>query len=56
MNVLSVISNTPEWMAVRALHDTASEAPAANGKSRYTSRSDLMKQKDTVFLIVFMLK
>lgn len=47
MNVLSVVSNTPEWMAVRALHDTASEAPAAHGKSKYTSRSDLMKQKAT---------
>lgn len=47
MNVLSVVSNTPEWLAVRALHDTASEAPAANGKSKYTSRNDLMRQKAT---------
>ena len=47
MNVLPVVSNTPEWMAVRALHDTASEAPAANGASKYTSRSELMRQKAT---------
>lgn len=47
MNVLSVVSNTPEWLAVRALHDTASEASAANGKSKYTSRNDLMRQKAT---------
>lgn len=47
MNVLTVTPNTPEWMAVRAIHDTASEAPAANGKSKYTSRNDLMRQKAT---------
>lgn len=47
MNVIPVVSNTPEWMEIRALHDTASEAPAAHGKSKFTSRTDLMRQKAT---------
>lgn len=47
MNVLPVVPNTPEWMAVRALHDTASEAPAALGQHKYQSRTALLKQKAT---------
>lgn len=47
MNILPVVTNTPEWMAVRALHDTASEAPAALGLSKYQSRAALLKQKAT---------
>lgn len=47
MNIIETSQGSPEWMAARALHDTASEAPAAHGQSKYTSRADLMKQKAT---------
>jgi len=36
-----------EWLKLRESFDTASEAPASQGKSKYTSRSDLLKQKST---------
>jgi len=42
-----VIQNTPPWLALRATHFTASEAPAALGVSRYVKRSDLLRQKAT---------
>jgi predicted phage-related endonuclease len=36
-----------EWLKLREGFDTASEAPASQGKSKYTSRSDLLKQKSS---------
>ena len=36
-----------DWLKLREGFDTASEAPASQGKSKYTSRSDLLKQKAT---------
>jgi predicted phage-related endonuclease len=42
-----VQQGTEAWNALRAQHDTASEAPAALGQSKYTPRSELLKQKKT---------
>lgn len=42
-----VQQGTEAWNALRAQHDTASEAPAALGQSKYTQRSELLKQKKT---------
>ena len=36
-----------DWLKLREGFDTASEAPASQGMSKYTSRSDLLKQKAT---------
>lgn len=47
MKVLNLSQGTPEWHEARAKHFTASEAPAMAGVSKYTSRSDLLKQKKT---------
>jgi putative phage-type endonuclease len=47
MNVHDVIQGSAEWGALRASCFTASEAPAMAGVSKYTSRSDLLKQKYT---------
>lgn len=47
MNVVQVIQGSPEWLRLRQSYFTASEAPAALGKSKYQSRSDLLKQKAT---------
>ena len=47
MQIHSVIQNTPPWLKLRATCDTASEAAAANGQSKHTRRSDLLKQKHT---------
>jgi putative phage-type endonuclease len=47
MNIINVRQGSPEWLAVRAQHFTASEAPAMMGLSKYQSRSDLLKQKAT---------
>lgn len=47
MNVLHIKQGSLEWLAVRARHDTASEAPAAIGVSKYTSRDELLRQKAT---------
>lgn len=47
MQTLDLIPNTPEWLAARRNYDTASEAPAMMGSSKYLSRSDLLKQKKT---------
>lgn len=48
---MNIIENAQQgsavWLAIRAQYDTASEAPAACGVSKYTSRSDLLKQKST---------
>lgn len=47
MNVYEVVQGSTEWGALRASCFTASEAPAMAGVSKYTSRSDLLKQKYT---------
>lgn len=47
MNVHEVTQGSTEWGALRASCFTASEAPAMAGVSKYTSRSDLLKQKYT---------
>lgn len=38
---------SPEWLALRTGYPTASEAPAAQGVSRYQTRSELIRQKAT---------
>jgi len=43
----NIQQKTPEWFKLRASHDTASEAPAALGVSKYQTRSALLKQKNT---------
>lgn len=48
MKVLEgIIQGSDEWLAIRAKHNTASEAPAVMGASKYMSRSELLKQKAT---------
>lgn len=47
MNITPVQQGSQAWLELRHTHDTASEAPAALGQSKYTSRTDLMKQKAT---------
>lgn len=47
LNIINVLQGSEDWLKIRASHDTASEAPAANGKSKYTTRTDLMHQKHT---------
>lgn len=47
MNITPVQQGSQAWLDLRRTHDTASEAPAALGHSKYTSRTDLMKQKTT---------
>lgn len=41
----NVKQGSPEWLALRADYDTASEAPAMMGASKYMTREDLLKQK-----------
>ena len=43
----SVIQGTPEWRALRADYDTASEAQAMMGASPYMTRDELLQQKFT---------
>lgn len=45
METLDLIQGSPEWLAARAKHFTASEAPAMLGLSKYQTRNDLLKQK-----------
>lgn len=47
MKVHNVHQGSPEWLALRASHFTASEAPAMMGASKYQSRADLLTQKKT---------
>lgn len=47
METTSAIQGTPEWHALRAKHFTASEAAAMLGTSKYTTRSELLRQKAT---------
>lgn len=48
MNILkNVLQGTKEWLSIRASHFTASEAPAAFGRSLYLNRNELLQQKAT---------
>ena len=47
MKVLNIQQGSPEWLAARAKHFTASEAPAMLGLSKYVSRNELLRQKAT---------
>lgn len=47
MKIINVTQGSPEWHALRANHDTASEAPAMMGKSKYMTRTALLEQKST---------
>lgn len=47
MNIANVQPNTQAWLDLRKNYDTASEASAALGVSKYTSRTALMHQKVT---------
>ncbi|WP_278384323.1 YqaJ viral recombinase family protein [Alteromonas mediterranea] len=48
MNFLTdLVQGSKEWKEVRKQHFTASECPAMLGLSKYTTRSELLKQKAT---------
>ena len=47
MEIINVIQGSPEWAAARAMHFCASEAAAALGLSKYTTRAELLRQKAT---------
>ena len=47
MQTHDIQQGSPEWHDFRSTHDGASEAPAALGKSKYQSRTDLLAQKKT---------
>lgn len=47
MIIHEVVQGSPEWDALRAAHDTASEASAMMGASKKTSRSELLRMKAT---------
>lgn len=47
MTIHDVQQGSPEWLALRAEHFTASEAPAMYGVSKYQTRTDLLQQKKT---------
>lgn len=45
MIIIPFKQGTPEWLAVRDLHDCASDAPAMMGASKYQSRNDLLRRR-----------
>lgn len=47
MKILSVEQGSAGWLAARAKHFCASEAPAVMGASKYCTRSELLRQKAT---------
>jgi putative phage-type endonuclease len=47
MQVIDAIQGTPEWLAHRATHFNASDAPAMLGCSPYMTRQQLLQQKKT---------
>lgn len=47
MNIIHAPQGSAEWLAVRAKHFTASEAPAMMGASKYQTRAELLRQKHT---------
>lgn len=47
MKTHELIQGTPEWMAYRAAHDNASDAPAMMGESSYKTRDQLIAEVAT---------
>jgi len=47
MKILTVVQGSPEWLAARALHLCASDAPAMMGASNHMKRDELLRQKAT---------
>ncbi|WDH24999.1 YqaJ viral recombinase family protein [Pseudomonas chlororaphis] len=47
MKIHNVVQGSAEWNALRAQHDTASEAPAMMGVSKYQTRTELLTVKKT---------
>ncbi|SDY29816.1 YqaJ viral recombinase family protein [Pseudomonas sp. NFIX28] len=47
MKIHNIVQGSAEWNALRAQHDTASEAPAMMGVSKYQTRTDLLTVKKT---------
>ena len=47
MKIHNMIQGSPEWNALRAQHNTASEASAMMGASKKTTRSELLRLKAT---------
>ena len=47
MITVAALQGSQEWLAARAKYFTASEAPAMMGASKYTTRSELLRQKAT---------
>lgn len=47
MKIHNLIQGSPEWNALRAQHNTASEASAMMGASKKTTRSELLRLKAT---------
>lgn len=47
MKIHNVAQGSPEWLALRLNHFTASEAPAMMGCSKYQSRTELLALKKT---------
>lgn len=45
MKLLDLQQGTPEWLAARAAHYCASDAPAMMGCSRFRTRTELLQQK-----------
>lgn len=47
MKTLDLVQGSPEWLAVRAKHFCASDAPAMMGVSKYQTRNELIHQMAT---------
>lgn len=47
MKIIDAPQGSSEWLAVRARHFTASEAPAMLGLSKYKTRQELLREKAT---------
>ena len=47
MNIIDAPQGSTEWLAIRAKHLTASEAPAMLGLSKYKTRQELLREKAT---------
>ena len=47
MNIVDLIQGSPEWLAHRAKHFNASDAPAMLGVSPYKSRAELLREAHT---------
>jgi len=47
MKIIEVKQGSPKWIALRAKHDTASEAPSVMGASKRTGRNELLRVRAT---------